>query len=69
VDLETLAVFINKVRYRRPVYLVYGAETDKAFLARIELHAERIESLPPVEVWFHREPGSAAEHCQTLKPL
>jgi len=52
-DIESLSLFINKVNYKRAIYLLFGYElNDSKFQEIIEVSA-RIENLVPIEVWFH----------------
>jgi hypothetical protein len=65
-DLDTLTLFINKVRYQRAIYLIYGDECRDGLITRIRRTAKAIEDLAPVELWIHASPGQPAAHIDTL---
>ena len=60
-DLDTLKLFVNRVGYRRAIYLVYGDQADDQLAGRIQELAHSIEELPPIELWLHQRVGTAAD--------
>lgn len=58
-DLNTLALFLTKVRYQRAIYLLFGYEVEAA-AKRVCRVAETVKGLPPIELWLHSAPGRAA---------
>lgn len=66
VDLEKLALFVNRVGYRRAIYLHYGSEDD-AVVTRVQKMASIINALPAIEVWRHAAVGKSAEMMLRLK--
>lgn len=65
-DLETLSLFINKVGYKRAIYLFYGDEVDETLVERVQNLASDIKHLASIELWFHQEVGQQATHNITL---
>ena len=59
-DLTTLALFRTEVGYQRAIYLLYGYEADQA-ADRVRSVAQKMDVVPPVELWVHRRPGEAAQ--------
>jgi hypothetical protein len=59
-DLKTLSNFVNHVGYRRAIYLIYGGLDIDRTLDKIREATVGIDSLAPVELWLHREVGTAA---------
>jgi hypothetical protein len=66
-DLETLSLFINKVRYERAIYLIYGHGATEKIVARIQRSASEIVELAPIKLWLHQEAGQRATHNITLQ--
>jgi hypothetical protein len=65
-DLNTLCLFINKVRYQRAIYIVFGHEAD-ATMARIqELATLSNSEVAPIELWLHQEAGRPARRVVVL---
>ena len=60
-DLETLSLFINKVCYKRAIYLFYGYGLTSEFLGKVTNVSEEVENLAKIEVWAHHTPGKAAK--------
>jgi hypothetical protein len=56
-DLRTLCLFINKVRYLRAVYIVFGHEANAAMARRIQELATQNSELARIELWLHQEAG------------
>ena len=52
-DLETLSLFVEQVKYKRAIYLLYGPDASKA-AGRVE-HIYSQKDLAPIELWIHRE--------------
>jgi hypothetical protein len=65
-DLSTLTIFINRVRYRRAIYLIYGDQADDRLEKRIAEIARSISNLAPIELWIHAELSGPARHAATL---
>ncbi len=65
-DLQTLAIFLNKVGYQRGIYLIYGDGFDDRWFDRILAVAVEMEELPNIEIWLHRVPGEPARHIETI---
>ncbi len=59
-DLKTLSLFINRVGYKRAIYLFYGHRTDEQLVKRVQEFAAEIEELAPIELWLHQEVGQCA---------
>jgi hypothetical protein len=53
-DIETLSLFVNKVRYKKAIYLFFGyGLRDNGILRTIKSVASVMEKLAPIEIWFH----------------
>jgi len=50
-DLKTLSLFINRVRYQRALYLIYGDDVSERLLKRITDISGEIEGPAPIELW------------------
>jgi hypothetical protein len=59
-DLKTLCLFINKVRYQRAIYIVFGHEAN-ATMARIQELATPISDLARIELWLHEAAEQPAQ--------
>jgi hypothetical protein len=66
-DLESLAIFINRVQYQRAIYLIYGYDIDpQKMFEKIQSIAEQISDLPNIEIWFHLYHSHPAFHFNTI---
>ena len=65
-DLQKLTRFVSTARYRRAIYLVYGAEGDDRLVDTISRCARNIPALASIELWVHRQPQRPAVHLTTL---
>lgn len=59
-DLEKLCLFVNRVGYRRAIYLFYGYGAEDGTLARVREVYGLLDDPGPVEIWVHPEPGQPA---------
>jgi hypothetical protein len=59
-DLKTLCLFVNKVRYQRAIYIVFGREADDAMARRIQQLATSNLEQAPIELWLHQAAGQPA---------
>lgn len=66
-DLQTLDLFVRRVRYQRAIYLIYGHEANAWGVKRIEAIANEFQELVPIELWLHSEIGHPATHHTTLQ--
>lgn len=66
-DLDTLALFRNKVGYQRAIYLIFGSEALRT-AERLRSIARKIDRLPEIELWIHCTPGKAASHNPLVLP-
>lgn len=64
-DLEKLALFITKVRYKRAIYLIYGYEAEE-MIDRVLKIALRLKVLARIELWLHKQPGQSAVVSQMM---
>lgn len=58
-DLQTLALFREKVGYQRAIYLLFGFDAETA-AQRVQRAAKQLGPLPPIELWLHSAPEQAA---------
>jgi hypothetical protein len=65
-DLRSLTVFINRARYQRAIYLVYGSQADDRLEKLIAETARSMSKLAPIELWIHDQVGRPARHAATL---
>lgn len=63
-DSNKLPLFLNKVGYKRAIYLIFSREVQ-ATAKRVQDVAKAIANLPSIELWLHSEPG----HSATYGPL
>lgn len=64
-DLDTLALFLTSVQYKRAIYLLFGYDLERA-VEKVFQVAKNIECPPSIELWLHSKPGHAAilsQHC------
>ncbi len=66
-DLEILNLFVERARYTRAIYLVYGPKANKSGIASVKAIAEKFDNLAPIELWIHDEVGRPATHVDTLR--
>lgn len=59
-DLNTLSLFVKKVKYDRAIYLLYGYNLDEK-LTTIKSEANKIDDIARIEVWFHKRHNEPAE--------
>jgi len=66
IDLDKLAIFVNRVGYRRAIYLHYGYDND-GVVKRVAEISSLMEGLPSIELWLHSNVGEPAEMVLQLK--
>lgn len=58
-DLLTLELLARRADYRRLIYLVYGAGSERD-VKRVRACAAQLDDLRPIELWLHPDPTVAA---------
>ena len=66
-DLETLSLFINRVKYERAIYLVFGEEAER-LVSQIDQIAEEIEPAARAELWLQTKSGASATPFKLIWP-
>ncbi|EDH7455533.1 hypothetical protein U8433_001033 [Salmonella enterica] len=70
-DLETLSIFVERAKYQRAIFLIFGHSFSKNKLERIKnaytnLSANGV-NVQPIEIWLHDTCGQSAKHLITLE--
>lgn len=65
-DLQNLALFRDRVGYKRAIYLIYGYQAAQV-VDRVLRVTKELGGLPEVELWLHETPGQSATHNTTLQ--
>ena len=66
-DLETLSNFVNRVGYKKAIYLFYGYQSPDTIIEIVNNELKNIKvDLGPIELWFHSDVHSSALHIDTL---
>lgn len=60
-DIRTLALFLDRVEYRRGIYLIYGEGADQRFAEKTRAAAANIEGSGRIEMWLHSQVGELAK--------
>lgn len=64
-DLKNLALFKNKVKYERAIYLIFGSSPKQQQLT-IQSLAQGSDDYYGIEIWYHQYPGQPAIFNSTL---
>ncbi len=64
-DLETLSFFIGKGQYQHGILLLYGYGACQTASRTIKA-SKTVEDLKQIELWIHKNPGSAAIRIATV---
>ena len=67
-DINKLNTFVQTVGYRRALYLIFGYECGGT-LERVQVLANEMPALVPIELWLHLSPNEPARNVGTLGPL
>lgn len=60
-DLKTLTKFIDRVAYKRGIYLIYGEIPENELVSKVsEAATEAHIELRKIELWLHKEVGEKA---------
>lgn len=58
-DIDTLSLFLERVGYKRAIYLVFGYEAANT-AQKIRTIANQLRVSSPIELWLHTEPQMPA---------
>ncbi|EBH8893163.1 hypothetical protein DTF03_11260 [Salmonella enterica subsp. enterica serovar Krefeld] len=69
-DLKTLSIFVERAKYKRAIFLIFGHSFSRNKLEKIEnvyanLSASGV-NVQPIEIWLHDTCGQSAKPLITL---